>query len=118
MLRPVVLSLINLLLVAACASAPTPGEMVRIDATSEATAATSYSAMMKGRSLTDQQKLAVAVLKLNLEGANSAYDVARNPELQNPTIGRIKDKVAGLTADQIIELADRTSSLRIEVSGQ
>lgn len=116
MLRLAVVALVSSVLAVGCASSPTQADLVRIDATSRESAEASYRAMMKGRSVGDRQKLALAVLMLNIEGVKSAYEVVRDPELQAPSVGRIKDKVAGLTADQIIELAGRNPAARIEVS--
>lgn len=118
MLKLIAVALISAVLTVGCASSSSRGDVVRIDATSKETADASFKSMMDGRSTSDQQKLAMAVLMLNMEGVKSAYDIVRNPELQEPSISRIKDKVAGLTADQIIELASRNPSVRIEAVGQ
>lgn len=111
-----VLLLISALAVACTTTLAQSGE-VRIDSSSVESAETSYKAMMKDRSESEKQKLAVAVLMLNMEGVKSAYEVVGNPALQSPSIGRIKDKVAGMTSDEIIALADRTSDVRVEASG-
>jgi len=89
-------------------------EPIRIDASSDASAQTSWNQMLAQASRQTQQKLQVAMLQLNLSGVNSAYEVVGSPDLQNLSIMRIKDKVAGLTAEQIIELADRTSTVKVE----
>ena len=73
---------------------------------------------MSARSEPERQKLGLAIVLINMEGVKSAYEVIGNPELEAPSVGRIKDKVAGMTADEIIALAARTSSVRMEVSGQ
>ncbi|MGY0561815.1 hypothetical protein ACW7G2_14015 [Luteimonas sp. A277] len=91
---------------------------VRIDASSIESAETSYKAMMRSQSDSGKQKLAIAMVVLNMEGVESAYEVVANPELQSPSIGGIKDRVAGMTAAEIIALADRTSDVRVEVFGQ
>ena len=57
-----------------------------------------------------RQQLLIAMLKLNMVGIHSAYDVVNNPELQSFGISRVKDKVAGLTADEIIDLANSSPS--------
>lgn len=63
-------------------------------------------------------QLALAVLAINMIGVNSAYEVVNSPELQTSSIGRIKDRVAGMSADEIIAYAAKNSTLRIDVSGQ
>ncbi len=117
LIRFAVLLLISALAVA-CTTTPAQSGEARIDSSSYESAEASYKAMMKGRSESEKRRLAVAVLVLNMEGVKSAYEVIDKPELQAPSIGRIKDRVAGMTADEIMALADRTSDVRIEVSGQ
>lgn len=46
---------------------------------------------------------------------NSAYEVAGNPELQRFGIARVKDRVAGLDADEIIALGGRASNAGIRI---
>jgi type IV pilus biogenesis protein CpaD/CtpE len=115
--RIAILSMISALLMA-CATTSTQSGAVRIDSRTEKSAEASYKTMMKSLPESKRQKLATAVLTLNMEGVKSAQEVVNNPELQSPSIGRIKDKVAGLTADEIMALAARVSDIRIEVSGQ
>jgi len=109
-MRKVLLALV-VVVAAGCASMKSGGEDVRIDATSVETAVASYQAMMTGRSQAQQQQLALAVLMLNLEGVKSASDAGDDAG----SVGPIKDKVAGLSADEIIALSARVKTLRIEV---
>jgi hypothetical protein len=108
----------SVVLILGCATVVAPQAPVRIDASSSQAAEASYKAMQKGRSLADQQKLGAAVLVLNWQGVKSAYEVANNPELQSPSIVRIRTKVAGMTAEQIIALAAKNPSVRIEATGK
>ena len=117
MLNQLAVALISSLLVAACASAPAQRDLVRLDATSKESAESSYRAMMRDRSESEQQQLAIAVLVLNMAGVNSASEAISTPELRSPSIVRIKDKVAGMTAQQIIEASKRNPSVRV-VPGQ
>lgn len=80
-------------------------EPVRIDASSEQTANASFNQMMKALPRSKQGALAGAMLQLNLVGTNSVYDVVGNPALQSLSAGRIKDRIAGMSAEEIIELA-------------
>lgn len=88
---------------------------VHIDASSDAAAKSSFDQMLAEAAPDQRQKLIVAMLELNLVGVNSAYDVVSNPALRNPSVVRVKDKIAGLTASEIIELANHTSSVKAEV---
>lgn len=94
----------------ACAKEP-----IRLDASSDAAAESSWNRMTESVTPAKKQKLLVAMLQINLAGVNSAYEVAGNPELQRLGIARIKDKVANLNADEIIELGNRTASAQISV---
>ena len=96
---------------AGCASVRSgPEVVVRIDATSAETAEASYQAMMVGRSMAQKQRLALAVLMLNLEGVESANEVGSDPG----SVGPIRNKVAGLSADEIIALAAGVKEPRVE----
>ena len=98
---------------AACSAEP-----VRLDASSDAAAKKSFDRMEKNLSPKLQRELIVAMVKLNMVGVNSAYDVVANPELQSPSIVRIKDRVAGMTAEEIIDLADRTSTVKVDMKSK
>ncbi len=104
--------LIISLLIAGIACAKEP---IRLDASSDAAAEASWEKMTESVSAAKKQKLLLAMLQINLAGVNSAYEVAGNPELQSLGIVRIKDRVAGLSADEIIELGDRTSGAQVHV---
>ena len=112
---------LSIALVALCSCAstsPSSSQAVRLDATSDATAQKSFKRMLDQSSATRQQELAIAMLKLSMTGVQSAYDVISSPELQSPSIVRIKDRVAGMTAEEIIDLANRTSDVKIEVQSK
>ena len=91
---------------------------VRIDASTDASAQASWDQLIAKAPRDKKQKLQIALVQLNLVGVNSAYEVVSNPALQSPSVSRIKDKIAGLTADEIIELANRTSTVKVQQSGQ
>lgn len=91
------------------------GESIRLDASSDASAKSSWKRMTESVSREKQQQLLVAMLQINLAGVNSAYEVAGNPELQHPSITRIKDRIAGLNADEIIAMGNRVSTFQAEV---
>lgn len=54
------------------------------------------------------------MLKINLAGVQSVKERINNPELQGLGIARIKDKIAGLSAEEIIEYVERVSTVKIE----
>ncbi len=85
-------------------------EAIRLDASSDAAAESSWERMVESVSAAKKQKLLVAMLQINLEGVNSAHEVVGDPELQRFGIARVKDRVAGLDADEIIALGGRASS--------
>ncbi|WP_313493339.1 hypothetical protein [Stenotrophomonas sp.] len=90
-------------------------EPIRLDASSDAAAESSWKQMIESVSAAKKQKLLLAMLQINLDGVNSAYEVVGNPELQGFGIARVKDRVAGLDADEIIELGSRTSGAEIRI---
>ncbi len=111
----VLMSLVLASLLAGCATTASTAQSPRIDATSVVAAEDSYRAMMDTLSPEKQRQLALAMLALNLRGVGSAYEAMKNPDLQSLSIGRIKDDVNGMTADEIIALAARTSTVKFEV---
>ena len=108
----------SLAIIIGCTDVAAQHATVHIDASSSEASEASYKAMMEGRSQADQQKLQLAVLVLNMQGVKSAIEVVNNPELQSPSIARIRTKVAGMTAEQIIALAAKNPSVRIEATGR
>lgn len=100
-----------------CASTKGTGQ-VTLDASSPEAAEASYKAMMSSRSGAERQQLAVAMLKLNMEGVRSAHDVVADPELQSLSIARVRGKVAGMTAEQIIERANKGPTGGVEAKDQ
>lgn len=118
MLKKTLVAAFVAVLVAGCATPGTGPAVARIDASTTATAEASYKAMLGKLPQAKQMQLSLAVLTINMIGVNSAKEVVNNPELQSPTIGRIKDRVAGMSAEEIIAYAAKNSTVRIEVSGQ
>ncbi|MGV8955386.1 MAG: hypothetical protein ACOH2M_30105 [Cypionkella sp.] len=115
MFKPLFLSF-ALAAICSCASTSANArQSVRLDATSDTTARESFKRMLSHESRARQQQLSIAMLKLNLVGVRNAYELVASPERQSPSIVQIKDRVAGMTADEIIDLADRTSEVKIEI---
>jgi len=105
-------------LFASCTTTRVDRSVSRIDASTTEAAEASYQRMLAPLAQAKQMQLALAVLAINMIGVNSAYEVVNSPELQTSSIGRIKDRVAGMSADEIIAYAAKNSTLRIDVSGQ
>lgn len=110
MLRNIIL-IAALALACAFASGTRADEAIRIDATSDATAQQSFEQMLLQADDSRQQELQMAMLTLNLDG-HSAWDVVETAELQSLSIAGIKNRVAGMTAEEIIALAASPSADR------
>jgi hypothetical protein len=107
--------LIALLLVSAIAPAQ---EMLRIDGSSDARVEQSYRRMLDSLDRDRQIKLVTAVLRINMIGVSSAREAIADPGLQSPGPVRIRDRIAGLTAAEIIALANKTAPVRTVVDGE
>jgi hypothetical protein len=94
---------IGLLLLFATASVAAQG--IHIDGSSEAAANKSYQRMVNSLDGKKKDELVTAVLQLNMVGVESADDAPTNA-----TAGRIRDRIGGLTAAEIIDLAHRTAT--------
>lgn len=84
-------------------------ESLRIDGASDEAANKSWLNMLNNTHGAKKQQLMVAFAKLSLEGYESAFDIAAAGKSSFPAAD-IKDKIAGLTADEIIELANQSDS--------
>jgi hypothetical protein len=93
------------------------GPQLHLDASSDATAEASWKAMLHAAGPTERQALLAAMIKINLAGVDSAEQVVEDPDLQRLGIVRIKDRVAGLTSEQIIPLGNRVSKAIVEKPG-
>ena len=91
---------------------------IRIDGSSDDAANRTFQRMMTSLKPDEQQQLAIALIQINMSGVNSAYEAVNNPDLQHPSAARIKDKIAGMTAPEIIEFAHKTSTAQVFVEGK
>ncbi|MBW8368880.1 MAG: hypothetical protein K0M70_13600 [Arenimonas sp.] len=98
----------------ACSTNSDARYVTRLDATTVQSAQMSFQRMSEELPQNKKQELVMAMIAINLSGVGSAYDVVRNAELQSPSIGRIKDRVAGMTAEEIIAYAANVSTVKIE----
>jgi hypothetical protein len=118
MSKQVILAALFALAAVGCASPHTVRPPTRLDASTVQTAEASFKKMASELPGDGWRKLSMAMIAINLKGVQSAHEVVNNPALQSPTIGRIKDEVAGMTAQEIIEYASKVSTVRMEVNGQ
>lgn len=109
-----VLAALLLAAVAGCASTPTAAP-TRLDATTAETAKRTFQKMADELPGDGWQRLAMAMIAINMKNVKSAHEVVNNPELQSPSIARIKDEVAGMSAQEIIDYAAKVSTVRMEV---
>ena len=107
-------ALLSLVLISGCTTNPSSATAIRIDSSSPNAAQTSYNAMMNARSDAERQRLALAVLMIGLEGTKSAGEAMNSPD---PSIISIRDKVAGMTAEEIILRATKNPSVHVEPAG-
>lgn len=101
-----------------CTTSRGASAVPRIDASSAGAAEASYMLMGKRLPQSKQIELALAILTINMIGVNSATEVMNDPDLQAPSIARIKDRVAGMSAAEIIDYAAKNSTVRIEAGRQ
>ena len=107
-------AVLSLALISGCATNPSSATAIRIDSSSPNAAQTSFNAMMGARSDAERQRLALAVLMIGLEGAKSAGDAMDAPD---PSIISIRDKVSGMTAEEIILRSTKNPSVSVEPTG-
>jgi hypothetical protein len=93
-------------------------EPIRIDGSSTEATERSFQQMTAALTQEQQIQLMMAMVQLNFVGVTSATEAISNPALQQPSAGRIKDKITGMTASEIIDLANRTATTQAFVQGK
>jgi hypothetical protein len=93
-------------------------DAIRIDGSSDAAADRSFQRMMESLKPDEQEMLSVALVQINLGDAQSVYDMLRDPNKQHPSAAHVRDKIAGMTASEIIDFARKTSTTKVIVKGQ
>jgi hypothetical protein len=81
------------------------GHGIHLDASSDAAANRSFQRMVNSLDGKRKDELLAAVVQLNKADAGGAGEAPAKP-----SVVRIKDKIAGLTAEEIIDLAHRSES--------
>ena len=112
MLKMVSAAIYVVALISGCATQRPSGVELRIDSSSASAAEASYEAMMDARDGVEQRELALAVLVIGSEDTKNAYDAINSPD---PSIVTIRDKVAGMTAQEIIIRAAQVTSVRLGI---
>ena len=83
---------------------------IRLDGSSETAANRSFQRMMQTLKPAEQQALVVAIVQINLIGVESAEEVAANPSLRQPSVARVRDRIAGMTAQEIIAYSKKNAT--------
>ena len=91
---------------------------IRIDGSSDEAANRTFQRMMKSLKPDQQQALVIALLQINFIGVESAEEMTGNAALQNPSAARVRDKIAGMTATEIIEFAKKNATTTAFVEGE
>ena len=81
---------------------------VRIDASSDKAANTTFDKMVRECPHDKQKALVAAMVQLNLSGAHTVFEILNDPNRRQMDAARIKDQIAGKDADEIIALAAST----------
>ncbi|MBF6023436.1 hypothetical protein [Lysobacter niastensis] len=83
---------------------------VRIDGTTDQSANESFNRMVEQIAPEKRMDLQVAMLLIVMDGVGSAKEAMTRPELRNPSIVLIKDRVNGMTADELIALSKTSTT--------
>lgn len=112
----VLILLVILITLAGCSASPSARD-IRVDATSDKTFQRSFARLNNALSDKQQQQLMFAVLKINLEGVETAKELLqRENELSLSAIA-IKDRLHGLNYQGIIELSQSVQSVEVRLEG-
>ncbi|MBN8728607.1 MAG: hypothetical protein J0H15_13020 [Xanthomonadales bacterium] len=105
--------LVALVLAFGLALSAQAGEDPRLDGSSNAAAEATWKRIVEAAPPAERRKLLEAVIRINLAGVHSAYEVVGNPEFQELGIARIKDQVDGMTAAEIIAYGEKVGTVKV-----
>jgi hypothetical protein len=88
-----------------CASNVVAAEPLRIDGTTDQTARESFARMVQSAGSEKARELQVAVLLIVMDRVGGASEMLSRPELQSPSISLVKDRVNGMSAEELIALS-------------
>lgn len=91
---------------------------IRIDGSSDEAANRTFQRMVKSLKPDQQQALVIALLQINFIGVQSVTEAAGSGDLQKPSAARVKDKIAGMTAPEIIAFAKNNATTTAFVEGE
>ena len=85
------------------------GEVARIDASTDSSAQASWDYMYEGSSSEGKCHLRAALVQITSATAaeRGLHGLTLHAAMQDPSVVRIKDKLSGLSAEQIIELGQQ-----------
>ena len=66
----------------------------------------------------EQQALLIALVEINLIGVESVEEMAGNVDLQHPSAARVRNRIAGMTAREMIDFAKKNSTTTASVEGK
>jgi hypothetical protein len=91
----------------------------RIDGSSDAAAEKSFQLMTESMNTADRLSLIMAVSQLDREGAAGSAEAGEGAQASPAaSAAKIKEKIAGMTAPEIVELARRTSTTKASAKGK
>ena len=98
-----------------CATTGSNSTAIRLDASSDEAAVASYKKMQSRLPQEKQMQLAFSVLAINMIGIESAYELVAHPDRDTMGVARIKDRIAGMTADEILAYAAANATVKAEI---
>ena len=116
MSKTLLLALVLGMTITGCASTGSNSSAIRLDARSAAAAEASYRQMHRRLPQQKQMQLQFAVLAINMIGIESAHELVAHPDRDNMGVARIKDRIAGMTADEILAYAADNSAIKAEIT--
>jgi hypothetical protein len=80
------------------------GQTPRLDGSTDKAADDSFAAMVKAAPAIQRQALLIALVQINMEGVQSAEEAIKTDASRHPSAARVRLKINGMTADEIIAL--------------
>ena len=87
-------------------------EPLRIDGTTEETANERFRSMVEQATPEKRMALQGAMLLIVMDGVGSAAEMLARPELRSPSIALVRERVDGMTAEELIALS-KTSTTKL-----
>jgi hypothetical protein len=100
--------ILSVLLIFAAITGTSARDPVRIDASSDIAANTTFEKMMRDCPRGQQKALVAAIVQLNLTGTHTVYEVVNDANKLQISAAHVKDQISGMSADEIIAFAAST----------